>query len=323
MIKACVFFSATEDECDAVITIAQDNLDNILSDNIKQVLEALDDKMNDGGIVIYNGYAQFFNTDNDDDCGGQDWTLFPIMGEALPLTLSRRQKFNDLVVQINSVIKDAVSDIASDSSISYNIGFSNWDPWPYSGVSGQFCAPESTGVYPDSAQADLQFFKPNTNGSDDNTELRKRYDPDGMTVPPKLWTKKDIYDSSLMKSRNPAAVALKKLDPRAPSPPNCPGDSSYISVPVPDNVGRNFHPNELGHITIASFASAEIMDVRATVLGVDTPECTPVDKFTCWQQTGRRAYASVDRMNENYKSFCNTDMKLVLRGEVGWIGSAT
>ncbi|KAK9414533.1 putative SGNH hydrolase-type esterase domain-containing protein [Seiridium unicorne] len=322
MIKACVFFKSSEDDCEAVIQTAQDNLDNILGDNIKQVLEALNDKMNDDGIVIYNGYAQFFNTDNDDDCNGQDWTMIPVLGQALPLTLSRRKKFNDLVVQINSVIKSAVEDIASDSNIQYNIGFSNWDPWPYSGVSGQFCAPESTGDYPDSSQSDLQFFKPYT-GDGDNSELKRRNEAGEISVPPKPWTKKDIYDSSLMKSRNPPAVALKKLDPRAPSPPNCPGDSSYISVPVPDNVGKNFHPNELGHVTIASFAAAELMDVRAKVLGVDSPECKPVDKFTCWQTTGRRAYASPDRMNENYKSFCNKDMQLTLRGEVGWIGSAT
>ena len=135
--------------------------------------------------------------------------------------------------------------------------------------------------------------------------------------------KERIYESSMMKSRSPPAVALSKLDPRAPSPPNCPADNSSFSVPTPDSVGKNFHPNELGHVTIACLAAAQLIDMRAKVLGVSGPECAEVNKFTCWQMTGRRAYASADRLNANYQTFCNTDMKLVLHCGIGWIGSAT
>ena len=59
MIKACVFMPGSEDDCQSVIDLAQENLDSILPDNVKQLLEALGDKMNEDGIVIYNGYAQF------------------------------------------------------------------------------------------------------------------------------------------------------------------------------------------------------------------------------------------------------------------------
>lgn len=318
MISSCVLGVYSEDDCNAVIDIAQNNIDTILQDNIKQVLEVLGTKMNDNGIVIYNGYAQFFNTDDDDSCGDQDWTYIPAMGEALPLTLERRKTFNNLVVQINTAIKNAIDDISSDSSIKYNIGFSNWDPWVYDGVNGQFCDPKSTGEYPDSAQPNLQFFKPNT--FRDSTELKRR--AKFIQSSGRAMSKENIYNSSLMKSRNPGAVVLKRLDARAPSPPNCPGDSG-VSLPLTDGIMKNFHPNELGHITIASFATAKIMDLRAIVLGTDVPECVQVDSFKCWQDVGRRAYASVDRMNENYKSFCNKDMSLVWRGGIGWIGSTT
>lgn len=307
-------------------------MDSILKDNVKQVLQALNSKMNDKGIVVYNGYAQFFNTDKDDKCTNQDWTLIPQLGQALDLTLARKKKFNDLVLQINKVIQSAISDIASDSSIKYTIGFSNWDPWVYKGVDGQFCDPKSTGEYPDSAQPNLQFFKPDTKEGD-KTELKRRADlASGSSEYMRTATSpssgnalslENIYSSSLTKSRSPAAVALKKLDPRAPTPPTCPGDGGIGSkIPVPDSIGKNFHPNELGHVTIASFAAAELMDLRAKVLGVKAPDCVKVDKFTCWQTTGRKAYASVDRMNENYKDYCNNEMQLT-RGGKGWIGSAT
>lgn len=328
MISSCVFFKHTDDECEEVISVAQDNIDTILKDNIRQVIEALDDKMNEDSIVVVNGYAQFFNTDEDDDCGGQDWTLFPPLGTALPLTLARRKKFNDLVVQINSAIKDVVEDIASSSNTKFTIGFSNWDPWVYSGVSGQFCDPSSTGEYPDSKQEDLQFFKRNTMPAEGSGELKRR---DGMESNP-LWgpspgtlSRSTIASSSLRNSRNPSAVALKKLDPRAPTPPSCPGDGSWTdNIPVSDAVGKSFHPNEQGHITIASFASQRLMELRAQVLGVDAGSCPVADVFTCWQKEGRKAYASADRMNANYKTFCEKDMKLVYRGgSVGYIGSAT
>ena len=331
MITTCVFFSATEDNCESVISVAQKNIDTILKGNMKQVLQALGSKMNDKGIVIYNGYAQFFNTDKDDNCSDQDWTLIPALGASLPLTLARRKKFNNLVVQINDAIKSTVSDIAKDSSIKYTIGFSNWDPWVYKGVSGQFCDPKSTGEYPDSAQPDLQFFKPDTKKSD-KTELKKRYglnngNNDELTTEVSIRTvfsEERIYNSSLMKSRSPAAVARKKLDPRAPSPPSCPGDGSITKgIPIPDSVGKNFHPNELGHVTVASFAAAELMDLRAKALGVKAPDCVKVDKFTCWQATGRRAYASVDRMNENFKDFCDNELQLGRDGNGGAIGSTT
>lgn len=60
MIKTCVFrpFSG-EQACTDVIAIAQKNLDNILKGNLEQLLEALNDKMNDNSIVVFNGYAQF------------------------------------------------------------------------------------------------------------------------------------------------------------------------------------------------------------------------------------------------------------------------
>ena len=63
MIDKCVFrpFDG-EQACDDVISIAKSNLENILKENLKQLLGALDDKMNDDSIVIFNGYAQFVST---------------------------------------------------------------------------------------------------------------------------------------------------------------------------------------------------------------------------------------------------------------------
>ena len=64
MIEKCVFrpFDG-EDACTDVISIAKDNLDKILKPNLEQLLDALEDKMNDDSIVVFNGYAQFVSAD--------------------------------------------------------------------------------------------------------------------------------------------------------------------------------------------------------------------------------------------------------------------
>lgn len=150
MITECVFRSFDgEQACDDVVTIAQNNLDKILKTNLEQLLDALNDKMADNGIVIFNSYAQFFNIENEDCSTKQDWTLLNLLGQTpLTLTIDRRKSFNNLVVQINDVIKSVV-DGAKDKSYKYKIGFSNWDSWASQGVAGQFCDPSSSGEYPD------------------------------------------------------------------------------------------------------------------------------------------------------------------------------
>lgn len=63
MIKTCVMVPFEgEESCNAIITKAQENIDTILKPNLKQILLNLDGKMATDGIVVYNGYARYFNT---------------------------------------------------------------------------------------------------------------------------------------------------------------------------------------------------------------------------------------------------------------------
>lgn len=132
MIKMCImipFYS--EDQCNQVIAKAQENIDTILKDNLKQILEALDAKMAEDGIVVYNGYAEYFNEETDACTDDEIWYI-PKKGPftGLKLTKERRKKFNALVRGINDKIKTAIEEVKD--SVSYKIGFSNWDPWPRS-----------------------------------------------------------------------------------------------------------------------------------------------------------------------------------------------
>ena len=115
--------------CEAVISKAQDNVKSIIKDNIKQILSALDEKINKDGIVVVNGYAQFFDTTSN-NCENQSWDVFwylPLGASYNPLSIDRRKTFNQLVLDINSAIRDAVNDAADDDNIKYTVGYAEWD----------------------------------------------------------------------------------------------------------------------------------------------------------------------------------------------------
>ncbi|KAK3292954.1 SGNH hydrolase-type esterase domain-containing protein [Chaetomium fimeti] len=360
IIKDCIVLAFYDEAtCNAILQKAEENLQNIMRNNIKEMLLALDSKMASNGIVVYNSYAQFFNT-NDEKCAtDQDWGLFPWVGYTwlgirstpLPLTIARRQRFNTLTAGLNDLIREVVHDVADE--VNYKIGFSNWDPWPSEGVDGQMCSPASSGAYPDRRQPDLLFFKPDTrktffrsplpfkkrdDDDDDNLHLEHPNGTTTMTEPPlsdpsleeidpilaaRLRTlhhpppppdtdshgiNRAIYRTSLWHSPNPRAAALHMLNPRAPAVPGCPSDSHSwlpsLGALLPDFFGRIFHPNELGHNAIASFAIAKTMDLRAGVLGAAPEVCEVGEEFSCWRGGGRAAFVTADRADANLKDFC-------------------
>ncbi|KAK2760014.1 hypothetical protein FQN54_002750 [Arachnomyces sp. PD_36] len=316
IIKNCVMLPYEgEETCDAVLDKAQENIDTILKPNLKQILKALDSKMDSDGVVVYNGYARFFNTENEACAEEQEWGMTRLLPKywfrtGLKLTSERRQRFNDLVVNINQAIRDVVKDVSDE--VDYTIGFSDWDLWPIEGVKGQMCDPVSTGEYPDLEQPDLQFFKLDTKVVPlIHDELKRRDEDESNLSFPDIedGIDKRIYDSLLWKSSDPGAEALHKLDRRAPSPPNCPGDADWIDptlgLGLPDSFGKLFHPNELGHRTIASFAIDKTIDLRAKVLGIESETCEITDEFKCWQAEGRREYVTQDIINKSFKDFCD------------------
>ncbi|KAF2007439.1 SGNH hydrolase [Amniculicola lignicola CBS 123094] len=338
IIKDCImvpYFKTSA--CNTVIAKAQENAKNMIKDNVKQILTALNDKMKSkDSIVVVNGYAQFFDATLD-NCDHQSWDVFwylPLGASYQALTISRRNTFNQLVLDINKAIREAVNDAAADSNIKYRVGYSEWDRWVSEEVDAQMCSPSSNGDYPDKNQPDMHFIKPDTHPwfgwqtDVERSELRKRdMDLDEMLSSPRLSAsqkrhikrvkaamearesaiERDLYDSVLYKSANPRAAVIHKLDRRAPKPPGCPGDGGSdmtFGLGMPDHIGQNFHPNEAGHVTIASFALAELMDLRSIILGVNSPSCAIKDEFTCFSGTGSKFYVSGNRTNELYEDFC-------------------
>ncbi|KZL67148.1 esterase family protein [Colletotrichum tofieldiae] len=335
MITKCVILPFDgESVCDEVIKKAEENIKTILKPNIKSILLALNDKMAKDSVVVYNGYAQFFNTDKDETCvDKQRWAQSALLSkhwfsDPLPLNVALRKRFNGLVIGINDAIKEVINDVQKNGNVKYKIGFADWDRWVYEGVRGQFCDPNGEGHYPDSKQPDLQFFKGDTFLYPERTELKKKdFDPQNATEwelrEYRIWeeanakapiTKSDLYKSTLYNTPDPRAVSLHQLNPRdTPTPASCPGDNNFDAVKLlrflgmglPDTFGKIFHPNEQGHVTMASFAMDRLIKLRAEVLGQDA-SCKKFDEFHCWQAEGSKAYAHPNVLDKNYQDFCNT-----------------
>jgi len=354
MIRTCVILPYSgEDACTKVINKAQENIDKILKGNIRQILEALKPKMKKNGIVIYSGYAPFFNTNNEDCAKDQRWAM-PSWGSwrywfggGLTLTIDRRKKFNDLVGNINKAIKEVVVEFQNDRNKKYDIEFSDWSEWPAE-VDGQMCSPSSDGSYPDENQPEMQFIKPNTwtrgygrdhdllrrrelNGTDFDQELPYELTQEEQQAQEKSWNELvarydeniNLYDSILYKSPDPRAVARHRLDKRAPVPPECPGDGGFdptLGLGLPDTFGRIFHPNPKGHETIAAFALQNLAWVRSAQLGNRGAVCDlNKDEFKCWAADGSKAFTSWTSVDSKYKEFCKfVDDKRPKDGTINW-----
>ncbi|KKK22529.1 hypothetical protein P175DRAFT_0500860 [Aspergillus ochraceoroseus IBT 24754] len=348
IILTCIFLPFRgEGKCQDVLNQAQKNIDTILKPNLRQVLQALNNKVRRDGIVVYTLYAQFFDTTSNKECvDNQNWA-FPSFwpAEVLKLTVERRQKFNTLVLNINKAIRQVVDEFRSDRNIKYRIIAADWDPWPRKGVLGQFCVPGTTGEYPDPKQPSLHFFRPDVrrrsyghdglkkrdNSSEallrlesaagldiipvdreDDGEEDTGISPRPLTPAELDATVPNLYDTLLYKSANPAALILHDLDPRdpspGPSPAQCPGDSRSdrtFGYGLPDRWGKFFHPNELGHQTMASFVLEAVIAERAALLGASHPICERTDEFRCWTgDDANKRYVHPDVLLQTYVEYC-------------------
>ena len=334
IISDCILMSIRNQKaCEAVLQVAEKNVEEIIKSNTKDILHALNDKMNKDGIVVVLGYAEFFSTEND-DCEKEYWDIFSAWD--LPfirrqkLTIARRHRFNALVKKINSAIADAVTDISKDSKIKYKVGFADWNPWvTHADIDGQMCSPSSSGDYPDKNQPGMHFIKPGTNPNVVRDELRKRsFDEDDAALAAELKDELEaqeeaapqrIWGSKFFNSPNPSEMVRRVLRRRDPKDPGCPGDGNWdytMGLGLPNKIGANFHPNENGHVTMASFAMADVMDLRSLVLGVDAPNCEIKDEFKCWSDDDWKIYASADRLDKHYEDFCKNIEQP--KHEVGW-----
>ncbi|KOC17456.1 esterase family protein [Aspergillus flavus AF70] len=335
VLKDCIFLAYNEKSCESSIRRAKLNAEYILEPALEEILVELEKHMRpSAGIVVFVSYAQFFHdkdTDSDSCAKHNNWAFPPIGGpfKNLPVDLRRRKEYNELVRITNAGIERTI-DKMRERGVKYRLRFANWDVWPSDEqVAGQFCWPGSTGAYPDPHQVNLQFFKPDTKKKSIHDEIKKRDTTVGKCqLEPEVnyGVNESLYGMLGDRSPNPAVEAIHMLNGRDSVPrDDAHGCSAHLDTRswgsrLPARWGKWFHPNEKGHITIASFVLNEIISARAQFLGRDNPICKDEDRdqFHCRGNKGDQLshYVQSHIADETYKTYCNEVQPP--EGQVNW-----
>lgn len=321
IISKCILQSVTtEAACSGAVNKAQKAIDNILHDNIVSLLTSLDAKVNDDGMVVLASYAQYFNAETTDCTHNQDW-VFP--GQAgstsLLLTKDRRATFNSLVRNTNSVLKSAVKDASKKAKS--KIVFADWDEWG-AVTNGRFCEPGADPHPTDESNEDVLFFKLPTYKVFNPGTIFRREDEWDLVGGPNNYANISAAEEEEALGIQLSDVSVTDLDKRGSiSPPAC--KKSALSGLLPDGIGRIFHPNEVGHETIASFVTWAIANARAKKLNVPSPACTMETEFTCYQGQGSKQYASAYSLYLHTADFCKSATEHAKDESSGWSFSKT
>lgn len=252
--------------------------------------------MNADGIITLVSYAQYFNNQTDDCTNNQDWTFPFVAGSmSLPLSQDNRNKFNTLVVNTNAKLRAAVS--AASATAKSRIVYSEWDGWGQA-VAGQFCEPGSSPYPDDSSNSQVLFYKLAT---------PKVFNPGTLYRRDEEWTALQSFSNVTTADAEDVELAdgvteLGALVARMPAPPACP--KSAFSGWLPDSIGRIFHPNNLGHEAIASFALWDTMNTRASALNVSSPACAATTDLICLSASNWPFYCSPHAIYANIEDFC-------------------
>lgn len=266
--------------CSYYLTQAQKTIDSDdYAKNFDDLLNTAKAKLTDGGTVYWTGYAQFFSTD-DNQCDSVTWSFLWSFLRREYLTLDRRRSMNDLVVNVNKKISDAVGR-AGDKAV-----FVDYDHY-YADTMGRYCEKgydESFGN-----RAGLLLYEYYT---DDNAEPDA---PDGQSASTRSGNL--LMNGTFEGDINAMVQEYQRLNPEAtfdlkqapigndatsvqtnPSPDQA-DVGTQVSV-IPDSYGRIFHPRPGGHALLARLIFYHMAARRAKQLNQAVPD-QDVTQDTC------------------------------------------
>jgi hypothetical protein len=206
------------------------------------------------------------------------------------LTTDHRFQFNNLVSLTNFFLSDAAIFIKVSNA---KVMVSDWSSWPQL-MNGQFCEPGASPNPNDPSNAGVMFFKWDTTpanldqvpvgplrirGNDSSygaveLDVMRMEQLDYMHA---IELGASMEESILEKQREKEAKRdLHALAKRGITAPNCPTSgtlSNVVQYFLSDETGKIFHPNKLGHETMAGFAIDQVRIARADILGISPPGC--------------------------------------------------
>ena len=312
----------TDGNCNNALSNGINVIQSTLGDSVGQLLDVLATKVNSNGIVVYTLYAKFFNDQADAPCTNNENWVYPgnAGSNSLLLTTDRRSKFNALLDAANRVLKQAVTDAPGRHS-GFNVVYADWDPW-VTVINGHFCEPGSSPNPADPSNENLQFFKLDTTKRYVPGERRRGLGGDEVVdVYSNISLAEEASDFGNMFETTPV---LSPLEGRDPPSSRCP--TNPFGWLAGDAIGKIFHPNQVGHVTIASYVTDAIRTARAKILGLPNPDCEEVTLSKCYSRGSvplAHAYATAYALYGNTQDFCNSAAAQVPPNMANWKFSKT
>ncbi|KAF2262090.1 SGNH hydrolase [Lojkania enalia] len=173
IISDCIyqFFKGGSKDCESAIKEAREKIaaKDRLYRNVTRVLDAVKPNMNeDRGLIYVTGYAGFFGAE-DGLCDNVTWSVWKDIEcdeKKEYLTLKLRKALNELVVEVNDVLREVVEAAGT------NVRFIDYD-YLIEKNRGRYCEP---GIQePDPNRVELDFYEWATVDSGENrTEMNNR-----------------------------------------------------------------------------------------------------------------------------------------------------
>ena len=286
---------ASESDCQSAISQARSGIQNYLRTNVLALLQELDHKMSANGIIVVVLYGEYFDPTTS-ACETENWG-WPLGG--LKLTSDHREIFNSLVRDANAEIKKAAQ---SGGWTNSKVVVADWTDWVYK-TGGRFCEQGANPNPVDSSNNNLAFFKLDT------SPVNLGDIPAGPIKARSNMSLEIAAEEEFQRVRTAAEVAPYEMvhHKRGLTAPTCPSGvlKNVVNYFLPDNIGKIFHPNELGHQVIASFAVDAVRQARASILGIPGPGCV-TDRLSCFADHDTEHYLSAYAAYSATEDFCNS-----------------
>ena len=283
--------------CDGFLKQAQTTIDSDdFAKSLENLLSTAKAKLTDGGTVYWTGYAQFFGID-DKQCDSVTWSFWWSFLRREYLTLARRRSMNELVINMNKKISEAV-ERAGDQAV-----FVNYDQY-YADTLGRYC--ESGYAEPFGNRAGLLLYEYYTNddAAPDAADGKSATTPVGHLVMNGTFEGDINAMVQEYKIAHPEEAKdhpeITSSDVPTAAPTNLSPDQANVGTQVaviPDSYARVFHPRPGGHALISSLIFYNMAVRRAKQLN-QVPPKQDVTQDTC-------PAASVDKPKASDRNECH------------------
>lgn len=237
IVQGCIYQWAVYSNCDKAIKKAEDVLaSDELESRVNDILKEAKSHLSSKGSIYWTGYGTFFNS-HTSACDKIKWNLLPEFNPQF-LTQDFRHKVNKLVLDLNSKLKQLVTD-GGATFVDYEQYSQDWF--------GRFC---------DDGVDETQVY-------DQDDENRGRWNDMWFQM---TWSEGDLKKRGIEMKRKRSPESDDTMDDYQPME----GDFELVErMGIPDSISKVFHPTPMTHEFISNVIFSLMTEKQAKDHGID------------------------------------------------------